>query len=84
MTDSGANETMVKIGDRMLDGSIYAGVSPDTGRVMYSTPQDAAQTHTFGKATKYAAVLGAHGHTDWRIPTASELVEMTLTLPPQF
>ena len=28
----------------MPDGSIYAGVSPDTGKPMYTTPKDAPLT----------------------------------------
>src|SRR5207302_7723214 len=30
-----------RIGDRMPDGTVYAGVSPHTGRPMYTTPGDA-------------------------------------------
>ena len=60
-------------GDRMEDGSIYAGVSPDTGKPMYATPADATLTYTFNQAQKYAAELDAHGHQDWRVPTKGEL-----------
>src|SRR5437870_5038986 len=35
-----------KPGDRMADGSIYAGVSPDTNKPMYTTPADATLTYT--------------------------------------
>ena len=63
----------LKPGDRMRDGSIYAGNSPDTGKAMYTTPQDAPLTYTFNKAQKYAEKLDAHGRRDWRMPTKSEL-----------
>jgi uncharacterized protein DUF1566 len=62
-----------KIGDKMYDGTIYAGVSPDTGKPMYATPADARLAMTSGEAKKYAAKLRAHGHRDWRLPTQGEL-----------
>ena len=34
-------------GDRMGDCSVYAGISPDTRRTMYTTPADAPLTFTF-------------------------------------
>ncbi len=65
--------TSTEIGDEMEDGTIYAGVSPDTGRPMYAMPADAPTTFTFKKAAKYAKKLDAHGHKDWRVPTKNEL-----------
>jgi ATP-dependent Clp protease ATP-binding subunit ClpA len=58
---------------RTADGTIYAGMSPDTGKPMYTTPADAPLTMTFNEAQKYAAQLDAHGHKDWRVPTKAEL-----------
>jgi hypothetical protein len=60
-------------GDKMPDGTIYAGISPDTNRPMYATPADAPLTMKFNQATDYAAKLDAHGHRDWRVPTKNEL-----------
>jgi len=65
--------TEPKIGDRMTDGTIYSGISPDTGNAMYATPADAPLTYTFNQAQKYAEKLDAHGHKDWRAPTKGEL-----------
>ena len=62
-----------KIGDKMPDGTVYAGISPDTSQPMYTTPSDASLTMTFNEAQKYAATLDAHGHKDWRVPTNTEL-----------
>lgn len=62
-----------KVGTKIPDGTIYAGISPDTGRPMYTTPSDAPLTHTFNAAKKYASKLDAHGHQDWRVPTEGEL-----------
>jgi uncharacterized protein DUF1566 len=64
---------MPEIGDKMPDGTIYAGVSPDTGKAMYATPADAPLTSTFNQALGHAARLAAHGHDDWRVPTRGEL-----------
>jgi hypothetical protein len=61
------------IGERMADGTIYAGTSPDTGEAMYTTPFDAKLTYTFNQARKYAAALDSYGHHDWRVPTRNEL-----------
>jgi len=60
-------------GDKLPDGTIYAGISPDTGKAMYATPADAPLTMTFSEAQAYTAKLDAHGHKDWRVPTEAEL-----------
>jgi hypothetical protein len=61
------------IGERMLDGTVYAGISPDTGVSMYATPKDAPLTLKWEQAMRYAGALDAHGHHDWRVPTKGEL-----------
>jgi hypothetical protein len=60
-------------GDRMPDGTVYAGTSPETGKAMYTTPKDTALTMKWKQAMEYAAKLDAHGHQDWRMPTSGEL-----------
>ena len=62
-----------KAGDRMADGTVYAGTSPDSNKPMYTTPADAPLTYTFNQAQKYAEQLDAYGHKDWRAPTKAEL-----------
>jgi hypothetical protein len=62
-----------KFGDTMPDGTIFAGISPDTGKEMFATPADAPLSYTFNEAQKYAEELDAHGHQDWRVPTKDEL-----------
>ena len=62
-----------KVGDRMPDGTVYAGISPDTNKPMYAMSQDGLLTYTFNEATRYAAKLNAYGHKDWRVPTPGEL-----------
>jgi hypothetical protein len=60
-------------GDKMPDGTVFAGISPDTNKPMYASPADASLTMTFNDARKYAAQLDAHGNKDWRVPTMAEL-----------
>jgi hypothetical protein len=62
-----------KIGDKMPDGTVLAGFSPDTNKPMYATPADASLTMTFNEAQEFAAKLDAHGHKDWRVPTKAEM-----------
>lgn len=62
-----------QIGDVMPDGTVYAGISPDTGAPLYAAPGDTAQLYTYGEAKDYAAALTAYGHKDWRVPTPNEL-----------
>jgi hypothetical protein len=64
------------IGDKMPDGTIYAGVSPDTGKKMFALPADASLTMKFNEAQEYAKTTNsqkAYGHDDWRVPTKAEL-----------
>jgi hypothetical protein len=62
-----------KVGNKMRDGTVYAGISPDTNKPMYVTPADASRTMKFNEAQEYASKLDAHGHKDWRVPTKAEL-----------
>jgi hypothetical protein len=62
-----------KIGDRMPDDTIYAGISPDENKPMYVMSEAAPLTMTFNEAQEYAAKLDTHGHQDWRMPTKAEL-----------
>lgn len=63
-------------GARMSDGTIYAGISPDTNKPMYAMPADAPLTMTFNEAADYAKKLNREkylGHDDWHVPTKAEL-----------
>ena len=68
----------LEIGDRMADGTIFAGISPDSGRNMFVTPKDASGVLKWKAAMKYAADLDANGHKDWRLPTNAELDALCL------
>lgn len=60
-------------GDRMPDGTIYVGVSPDTERALFAKPDDEPSEYTWDKAREIAAAQTFGGHTDWRLPTYQEL-----------
>ena len=58
------------------DGTIFTGLSPDTGKPLYATPQDAGITMDFNQAAAYVDELNktkAYGHDDWRLPSKEEL-----------
>jgi hypothetical protein len=61
------------IGDNMPDGTVYAGISPETNRQMYTIPASSSVTRAFNDARKYVNDLNAHQHQDWRMPTKAEL-----------
>jgi hypothetical protein len=71
--DDAEARTTPKPGDKQADGTVYAGLSPDTFKAMYATPADAPLTMRWKAAMEYAAKLDAHGHDDWRVPTKGEL-----------
>lgn len=63
-------------GDKMPDGTVYAGISPDTGKKMYAMPADASLTMTFNEAKDHAQTQNmrkAYGHDEWHVPTKNEL-----------
>jgi hypothetical protein len=62
-----------RVGNKMPDGTVYAGISPKTHKPMYTTRKDAPLTYTFYRAQNYAGKLGACGHRDWQAPTKDEL-----------
>jgi hypothetical protein len=59
--------TEPKIGDKMPDGTIYAGISPETGRPMYATLTDDA-TITFTDPPPPAGARIHRGDADAGIP----------------
>jgi hypothetical protein len=61
------------IGERMPDGTVYAGISPDSGKRLFAASSDAPTTMKFNSAAAYAKNLEQHGHKDWRLPTRNEL-----------
>lgn len=61
-------------GDVMRDGTVFAGISPDTGKPMYAAPVDASpMMMNFKAAAQYARELDVGGKKDFRVPTQDEL-----------
>jgi len=69
----GSNAKQVAVGDRMPDGSVFAGVSPDTGRPFFVAEKDAPLTLTWRQAVGYAEDMGSSSSYEWRLPTKAEL-----------
>ncbi|MBI3440596.1 MAG: DUF1566 domain-containing protein [Proteobacteria bacterium] len=64
----------LKVGDQREDGTIYAGISPDTHERMYVLPADAPLTLEFREAREYAAkAVDAQDHGGFRLPSKAEL-----------
>jgi Ni/Co efflux regulator RcnB len=42
-----------KIGDRLPDGTGYAGTSPETGKALYTTPGDAPNAYNWDSGSRY-------------------------------
>lgn len=63
------------IGERMKDGTVFAGISPDTGMAMYALPADAPLTLTWKEAMDVAAGFHHYGcpKATFRVPTLGEL-----------
>src|ERR1039458_6469394 len=55
---------------------VYAGISPDTDKLMYTTAKDAPGTYDWYGGNAYCAALEKYGHQDWRMPTKGELNEL--------
>src|SRR5260221_4864770 len=60
-----------KPGDKMPDGTSYAGISPDTGTIMFLLPLD-NQLATKWRGAQKLNKQFAYGHDDWRRPSESE------------
>lgn len=63
-------------GDAMPDGTVYAGVEPETGKRIFAAPADASFQMMFNEAAQYARTACAEkylGHDDWRVPSRAEL-----------
>jgi len=62
-----------KLGTVMEDGTIFAGISPDTNKPMYAAPADESRPMNFNKAAKRASELSKETGKAYRVPSAAEL-----------
>jgi hypothetical protein len=73
LASAGADvEKRVKPGDEMPDGTIYVGLSPDTGRPLYTTKVDQGKFSWVDAEYAVEECRGAGGD-DWRLPSINEL-----------
>jgi hypothetical protein len=61
------------VGDRMDDGTICGGISPDTNKMMYVVVADEPLTLTFNEAVTRARELSQERGTFYKVPSAAEL-----------
>ena len=64
---------MAKVGEVVADGTIYAGISPDTKLPMYVAPVDSCKALTFNDAAEYAKNLTVGDKNDFYMPSKNEL-----------
>ena len=72
-------------GQRMPDGTVYAGVSLSTRTPTYTTQADAPGLYSWKKGAEYCSALESGGHRDWRVPTllkVSHVAAAPLLSPP--
>jgi hypothetical protein len=61
----------LKVGQKMADGSVFAGLTADGKKQIYAMPTDLDVTMTFNHAVERVKQLNADkalGHGDWQIP----------------
>lgn len=57
-----------EIGDQLVDGSIYVGLSAASGRPLVTTAEDVGE-YNYHDAVKVVAELNIHGGGGWRLPS---------------
>jgi len=67
----------LNVGDTIPDGTIFAGISPNTRKQMFVTPKDEEGiAYRFENAAQRVKNINKDkpcGHKDWRLPTKEEL-----------
>jgi len=66
----------LEAGTVMRDGSVYAGISPETGNMLFVMPADAPRLLDFNDTQSRVDAMNKDkvlGHEDWRLPTEKEL-----------
>ncbi|MCA3160526.1 MAG: DUF1566 domain-containing protein [Phenylobacterium sp.] len=72
-TSSAKLQAPLKLGEKMPDGTIYVGVSPDSGNALFAMPHDLPNRLSWPEAQKSASEQNFGGHVDWRLPTRNEV-----------
>jgi len=63
----------IRPGKKMKDGTIFVGLSPDSGEALYVAPEDAPGDLNSKGALNYVRNLESNNHRDWRLPSLNEL-----------
>ena len=71
-SEASSDEKRVAPGDLAPDGSVYIGLSPETGSPIYTTLMDQG-AYSWADVEYIADDLVEAGHSDWRLPTFAEL-----------
>ena len=62
-----------RIGAIQPDRTLFAGISPDTGKPMFVQPRDMPRRMNWNRAAQGAQIFEGYRHNDWRLPTRNEL-----------
>lgn len=63
----------LQIGMLMPNGTIFAGISPDTRQPYYTTKADVNEFLPFTKAREFCMKLSSYDNGNWRLPTTQEM-----------
>jgi hypothetical protein len=55
------------------DGTVYAGISPENQKPVFTTPADARGLYSWAEAMAFCEAFNAYGHKDWQVPNQIEL-----------
>lgn len=69
-------QSAAQIGDVMEDGSIYAGISPDTNTPFFVASADHVKGLSVQKMLNYLSSEEPHGHRDWQIASRQETIHI--------
>ncbi len=71
-SNAGAACGTLIVGNACDNGTIYAGVSPDTANALIITPSDAPAKYKWDEAVAFCNSFTGSGYNDWRLPSAAE------------
>jgi Protein of unknown function (DUF1566) len=70
---AGQGNIKMAAGERITDGTIYAGISPETDQPLYTTTEAVHHHYNWHEAAEYCAAMKTQAQPDWRVPTKDEL-----------
>lgn len=70
---SNMNRPPLAIGQRLPEGSVYAGINPFNGAPLFTMGYDFNAPGSWGEAIHRCSRAEKHGKNDWRLPSQDEL-----------